>query len=218
MSLSIRNIFDGGAPYYVWLTGEDVGRGLSYTHAAALFALSAAWGSGMSDGGEAAFRHRHDGWTPLRQTVFLRALRETGCVRSACDRVGLSSTSAYRVKRRIPAFGAAWDAALAYRLPALERAAYERAVEGWLEPIVYKGEVVAHRRRYSDAMLRLLLQREDARPVPDVAKGSGGRLVTSARARAEAELLQRLAAMAKRQRARGESAAGASGQEASAER
>lgn len=129
----------------------------------------------MGDGGEAAFRYRHDGWTPLRQTTFLRALRETGCVRSACNRVGLSSTSAYRVKRRIPDFGAAWDAALAYRLPALERAAYERAVEGWLEPIVYKGEVVAHRRRYSDAMLRLLLQREDARPVPDVAKGSGGR-------------------------------------------
>ncbi len=97
----------------------------------------------MSDGGEAAFRHRHDGWTPLRQTTFLRTLRETGCVRSACQRVGLSSTSAYRVKRRIPEFGAAWDAALAYRLPALERAAYARAVEGWLEPIVYKGEVVA---------------------------------------------------------------------------
>ncbi|WP_028967724.1 hypothetical protein [Sphingomonas phyllosphaerae] len=60
-------------------------------------------------------------------------------------------------------------------------------------------------------MLRLLLQREDARPVPDVAKGSGGRLVTSARARAEAELLQRLKAMAKRQQARGEGEPGASG-------
>ncbi|WP_159759096.1 hypothetical protein [Sphingomonas sp. 8AM] len=171
----------------------------------------------MSDDGEAAFRHRHDGWTPLRQTTFLRALRETGCVRSACDRVGLSSTSAYRVKRRIPEFGAAWDAALAYRLPALERAAYARAVEGWLEPIVYKGEVVAHRRRYSDAMLRLLLQREDARPMPAMVKASGGRLVTSARARAEAELLKRLAAMAKRHRAHGEGESGRAGQEASAE-
>lgn len=171
----------------------------------------------MSDGSEAAFRHRHDGWTPLRQTTFLRALRETGCVRSACDRVGVSSTSAYRVKRRIPEFGAAWEAALAYRLPALERAAYARAVEGWLEPIVYKGEVVAHRRRYSDAMLRLLLQREDARPIPDVAKGSGGRLVTSARARAEAELLQRLEAMAKRRQIRGEGETGGPEQKAFAE-
>ena len=102
-------------------SGATAWFGLSYMHAVAVFSPSAAWGSGMSDGGEAAFRHRHDGWTPLRQTTFLRALRETGCVRSACDRVGLSSTSAYRVKRRIPDFGAAWDAALAYRLPALER-------------------------------------------------------------------------------------------------
>lgn len=151
----------------------------------------------MSDGGEAAFRHRHDGWTPLRQTTFLRALRETGCVRSACDRVGLSSTSAYRVRRRIPDFRAAWDAALAYRLPALERAAYERAVEGWLEPIVYKGEVVAHRRRYSDAMLRLLLQREDARPAPTLSPS--GTLTTGSesdsRRRAERELLRKLKAL-----------------------
>ncbi len=168
----------------------------------------------MSDGGEAAFRHRHDGWTPLRQTTFLRALRETGCVRSACDRVGLSSTSAYRVKRRIPAFGAAWDAALAYRLPALERAAYERAVEGWLEPIVYKGEVVAHRRRYSDAMLRLLLQREDARPAPKLSPS--GALTTRSesdlRQRAERELLRKLKAL--RDRARCEEARKAGQQDA----
>lgn len=141
----------------------------------------------------AAFRHRHDGWTPARQVAFLRALRETACVRSACRHVGLSSTSAYRVKKRIPAFSAAWDAALAYCMPALERAAYARAVEGWLEPIVYKGEVVAHRRRFSDAMLRLLLQREDARPAPRAAIPGGER------ARAERELLKRLAALSRRE-------------------
>ncbi|MEH3047460.1 hypothetical protein [Sphingomonas adhaesiva] len=112
-----------------------------------------------------AFRHRHDGWTPARQVAFLRALRETGCVQAACRHVGLSTTSAYRVRQRIPAFGDAWDQALAFVAPVLERAALERAVEGWLEPIMYKGEVVAHRRRYSDAMLRLLLLREDARKV-----------------------------------------------------
>ncbi len=59
-------------------------------------------------GGEvAAFRYRHDGWTPARQVAFLHALRETGCVRTACAHVRLTSTSAYRVKKRIPDFGAA---------------------------------------------------------------------------------------------------------------
>ncbi len=152
-------------------------------------------------GGEvAAFRYRHDGWTPARQVVFLHALRETGCVRTACAHVRLTSTSAYRVKKRIPDFGAAWDAALAYQMPALERAAYSRAVEGWLEPIVYKGEVVGHRRRYSDAMLRLLLLREDARRAPRV-DASAALPDPQRRARAEAELLRRLDALAKRNKA-----------------
>jgi hypothetical protein len=151
----------------------------------------------MGDTIEAAFRYRHDGWTLARQVAFLRALRETGCVQSACRHVGLTSTSAYRVKKRIPDFGAAWDAALAYRMPALERAAYARAVEGWLEPIVYKGEVVGHRRRYSDAMLRLLLLREDARSAPG-AVAAAEPTAAERRARAEAEILKRLAALAKR--------------------
>lgn len=113
------------------------------------------------------FRHRHDGWTPPRQRDFLVRLRQTGCVRDACREVGLTSTSAYRVRQRIPEFAAAWDAALAISLPRLEQAAYARAVEGWDEPIIYQGKVVAHRRRYSDALLRLLIEREMRRPVTD---------------------------------------------------
>lgn len=142
---------------------------------------------------QGAFRHRHDGWTPARQVAFLRTLRETGEVTAACRHVGLSTTSAYRVKRRIPAFGAAWDQALAFLAPVLERAALERAVEGWLEPIVYQGKVVAHRRRYSDAMLRLLLLREDARKMPMV---PGPR--TDARREAAEALLKQLQAQARR--------------------
>lgn len=150
-------------------------------------------GHGKSGGaGVAAFRHRHDGWTPGRQVAFLRSLRETGCVKAACRHVGLTTTSAYRVKRRIPAFGEAWDQALAFVAPALERAAMQRAVDGWLEPIVYKGEVVAHRRRYSDAMLRLLLQREDARKVAPPVRAR------DERREAAAALLKQLRAQARR--------------------
>lgn len=112
---------------------------------------------------EGKLRERRDGWTLARQAAFLEALRNTACVRDACRVVGLSSTSAYRVRRRLPEFAAAWDHALALQLGVLERSAFTRAVEGWLEPIVYAGKVVGHRRRYSDAMLRLLLQCEDGR-------------------------------------------------------
>lgn len=148
------------------------------------------------------FRHRHDGWTPARQVEFLTALRETGCVQAACAHVGLRTTSAYRVKKRIPAFSDAWDLALEYRAPALERAAFERAVTGWLEPIVWKGEIVGHRRRYSDAMLRLLLQRDagwGATPVAGPRNGRGQPVVKVAtREETNKALMKALAAAKKR--------------------
>jgi hypothetical protein len=106
------------------------------------------------------FRYRHDGWTPARQLAFLDALRETGCISEACRHVGLSRTSAARAYKRMPEFAEAWDLILRFAEPVLVKAAFERAVTGWDEPVFYKGEVVGHRRRWSDAMLRLLLQRE----------------------------------------------------------
>ncbi|MGJ3630004.1 hypothetical protein AB5I41_30325 [Sphingomonas sp. MMS24-JH45] len=75
----------------------------------------------------AEFRFRHDGWTPKRQHEFLSKLRESGCVRDACKWVGLSSTSAYRLRARLPEFAASWDAALALALPRLEQAAFAGA-------------------------------------------------------------------------------------------
>src|SRR5690242_5573503 len=104
-------------------------------------------------------RVRHDGWTPARQRTFLRALSQTGCVRDACARAGISNTSAYRMKKRSAPFSRAWNRALAKAMPTIEQAAYERAVIGWEEPIVQGGKLVGHKRRYSDSLLRLLLQR-----------------------------------------------------------
>lgn len=103
-------------------------------------------------------RVRHDGWTPVRQRTFLRALAEMGCVRDACARAGISNVSAYRMKKRSDAFSRAWDRALAKAAPTIEQAAYERAVIGWEEPIVQGGKVVGAKRRYSDSLLRLLVQ------------------------------------------------------------
>lgn len=111
--------------------------------------------SGLIEG----LRVRHDGWTPARQRTFLRALSETGCVRDACARAGISNTSAYRMKKRSADFSRAWDRAIAKAMPTIEQAAYERAVIGWEEPIVQGGKLVGHKRRYSDSLLRMLLQR-----------------------------------------------------------
>jgi len=115
----------------------------------------------------ATYRVRHDGWTPQRQRAFLRALGETGCVRDACARARISTTSAYRMRRRSEAFDRAWRRALAKVAPTIEQAAFERAVNGWEEPVWHGGKIVGHRRRYSDGLLRLLLTRGAAQVAED---------------------------------------------------
>jgi hypothetical protein len=122
-------------------------------------------------------RHRHDGWTPIRQRAFLRYLSELGSMTDACKRVGMSKTSAERLRKRSPDFAAAWDKAVSIVAPILEQAAYERGVEGWDEPIFHAGVQVGVKRRFSDASLRMLMQarsRAEAMgmPVPDLATAS----------------------------------------------
>ena len=43
-------------------------------------------------------RTRRDGWTVQRQTDFLGMLAETGSVIGACEAVGMSRKSAYRLR------------------------------------------------------------------------------------------------------------------------
>jgi hypothetical protein len=175
------------------------------------------------------YRVRHDGWTPARQRIFLRALSETGCVRDACARARISNTSAYRMKKRSAPFARAWDRALAKAAPTIEQAAYERAVNGWDEPIIQGGKLVGHKRRYSDVLLKLLLQRQiddagrtlaanrAAGSADDLiaeaeraAKAAGGFFCTPAtQAETDAALMKKLNAIARRVQA--EDAAKASG-------
>ncbi|MBB5711910.1 hypothetical protein [Sphingomonas xinjiangensis] len=106
-------------------------------------------------------RVRSDGWTPLRQRAFLRALTEMGCVSDACKKVQVSTTSAYRLRAKSAEFAAAWAKAQKKGWAVLEEAAYTRAVEGWDGVVEKGGEVVSRKRRYSDSLLRLLVQRGD---------------------------------------------------------
>lgn len=91
--------------------------------------------------------------------AFLEALAQLGCVRDACRAVGLSKTSAYRLYDQDPGFAAAWERALTTIRPSLEETAYQRAVIGWVEPVLHGGKLVGVRRRFSDGLLRLLIER-----------------------------------------------------------
>ena len=91
-------------------------------------------------------RGRRDGWTLQKQTDFLGFLAETGSVMGACEAVGMSRNSAYKLRARPNAesFAAAWDAALGTGLlwagssdeAALTRLRERVASAGGIAPVV----------------------------------------------------------------------------------
>jgi hypothetical protein len=91
---------------------------------------------------------RSDGWTPERQRAFIEELADTGLVREAAARVGMSEQGARRLRRRpeAEAFSQAWDAAMRIGADRLRSLAYERAIEGTVRYRYYHGEVVGEER------------------------------------------------------------------------
>src|SRR4029079_2623841 len=55
---------------------------------------------------------RHDGWTGEKMATFCETLAETAVVAEACEAARMGISGAYAARRRLPAFAAAWDAAL----------------------------------------------------------------------------------------------------------
>jgi hypothetical protein len=110
-------------------------------------------------------RGRRDGWTPERQRAFIKYLSKGFRPGRAAQRVGMSRQTAYALRSREGAegFAAAWDEAVA--IACRRRAAlrppteWERAVEGVLRPVRYRGRIVAHERRYDTAALLRALGR-----------------------------------------------------------
>ncbi len=73
---------------------------------------------------------RHDGWTAARQFRFIDILAATRSITRACRAVGMSTVTAYALRKRPGAesFAKAWDAAVALA-PDLTRARSPRAAQ-----------------------------------------------------------------------------------------
>ena len=101
-------------------------------------------------------RPRRDGWTPLRQTMFVLALADTRCIVAAARVVGMSWQTAYRLRARPDAgsFAAAWDRALA---PPPVAHGVGRAIDGIATPIRYLGRQIGERRRHDNRLAMYLL-------------------------------------------------------------
>ncbi len=103
---------------------------------------------------------RSDGWSEARQRTFIETLADGGSVSEAARAVGLSPSSAYRM-RRSPggeAFARAWDAAVAQAVGMLVDVAFDRAINGTVEPVLdANGQRIGSRHRPGDRMLMFLL-------------------------------------------------------------
>jgi hypothetical protein len=108
-------------------------------------------------------RKRHAGWTADRQRRFIDHLSLTGHVGEACAVVGVSSSSAYRLKNKPGAesFSRAWDAALRLSATRLVAVGMDRALNGRVERHYRDGELVMERRIPSDYLLTWFIARLD---------------------------------------------------------
>jgi AcrR family transcriptional regulator len=102
-------------------------------------------------------RVRHDAFTARRRHDFLKALVKGGCVEDACRSVGISPATLYRHQQEDKDFLRLCLTAARMCAVPVELTAWERAVDGIDQQFACGGEVHV-RRRYSDGLLRLLLQ------------------------------------------------------------
>ena len=102
-------------------------------------------------------RERHDAFTEGRKRAFLTALVKSGCILDACRSAGISAQTFYRHQAEDARFAGHVREALAIAATPLELVAWRRAVVGVEQEFACGGQVHV-RRRYSDGLLRLLLQ------------------------------------------------------------
>lgn len=94
-------------------------------------------------------RTQQNGW----HDSFLRALALNADVSGAAKAAGIGRGTAYDRRRKDPTFAARWDDAIEQALDRFEAELVRRGVEGWLEPVYYKGAIVGDIRRYDTTAL-----------------------------------------------------------------
>lgn len=105
--------------------------------------------------------------TSKKENQFLATLRETGCVRKACEIVAIGRSTAYEWREEDEAFAKQWEDAVQDGLDLLEHEARRRAFDGLVRKKFTKGgdpiidpetQAQYFEREYSDTLLIFLLK------------------------------------------------------------
>jgi len=96
--------------------------------------------------------------TKNRDKRFFNCLETTGRVGESARYSGYSRTSVYQYRLDDAEFAEQWQASLDTYTESLEAEADRRAVNGIDEPVFYKGEMIATKKKYSDNLLMFRLK------------------------------------------------------------
>lgn len=114
---------------------------------------------------------RYDGWTPEKQAMFLRTVSEGHSITFACRVVGMSTQSAYALRRaaRGAGFALGWQGALILGRERLADEMLDRALNGVVETVTRHDGKVTERHRYDNRLGAAMLSRMDR--IADAARG-----------------------------------------------
>ena len=93
-------------------------------------------------------------WKP----IFIETLRRTANVSQAARAADIDRAVAYRARTRSPTFAATWAEAIEEAVDTLHAIAWQRAADGWLEPVFQGGREVGVIRRFDNNLLTTLLK------------------------------------------------------------
>jgi len=92
-------------------------------------------------------------------TSVLNAISVCGVEYKAVQAHGLSTHAWFEMRRRIPEVQRLRELAFEVYRQRIELAISNRAIEGWLEPVYYNGQLVGWKRKFSDSLLELQAKR-----------------------------------------------------------
>ena len=96
--------------------------------------------------------------TSESKDLFIKHLKQTCNVTASAVTAGCSVRAIYYIRERDEEFAEKWEEAVGEATDSLEAEARRRAVDGFEEPVYYKGVQVGAYLKYSDRMLELLLK------------------------------------------------------------
>jgi hypothetical protein len=98
-------------------------------------------------------------FTPQAIVDILNEMSRYGCYGRACIAAGVSPTQWKRLRKDFPVLEELAGMAKEFYRQSIRRTIHNRAVEGWDEPVFFKGEEVGCIRRFSDRLLEMHAKR-----------------------------------------------------------